>query len=169
MDGKIILQTRRLILREFTLSDAQAMFDLNSDSEVIQHTGDNAFENVKEARDFLSSYSDYDRNGFGRWAVISKSTQEFLGWCGLKRNEEALVDLGYRFFKSQWNQGYATESSQACIEYGFHVLGLEQIIARVLPENKASVRVLEKLNMSHWKSGDCEGMGNALYYRIWKG
>ncbi|MEK7224059.1 MAG: GNAT family N-acetyltransferase, partial [Bacteroidota bacterium] len=86
----------------------------------------------------------------GRWAVHSKPDKEFIGWCGLKarpaRNE---IDLGYRFIRAAWGRGYATEAAWACIQYGFEKLHLQRIIGRAMPDNKASLRVLEKCGMTY--------------------
>ena len=57
---------------------------------------------------------------------------------------KAMLDLGYRFVRDRWGRGYATECSHALIAFGFDVLGLEQLVAYVMPGNAASVRVLEK-------------------------
>lgn len=162
----IIIETSRLVLREFELVDAQPMYDLNSDPEVIRYTGDPPFYNVEAAKQFISQYDHYERHGFGRWAVVLKDTGAFIGWCGLKLNEENLVDLGFRFFKKEWNKGYATESAKASLNYGFEKLNLDTIVGRVLPENVASVKVLEKIGMRFWKKGTCHGIDGALYYRI---
>ena len=73
----------------------------------------------------------------------------YLGWCGLKYfPEQEEVDLGYRLKKKFWGQGYATEASRACLDYGFHQLGLGRIIAKVMPENLASLKVVQKLRMN---------------------
>lgn len=120
-----IIETERLKLRELTPKDAKDFYKLNLDEEVIRYTGDIAFKSVEEATIFLENYRDYQQNGFGRWAVIHKETGVFLGWCGLKLNEETFIDLGYRFYKKEWGKGYATESANACLDYGFYQLGLE--------------------------------------------
>lgn len=161
-----ILETKRLQLREFTINDATHFYQLNLDDDVIKYTGDVAFSSINEARIFLENYTDYKKNGFGRWAVISKETGEFLGWCGLKLNEENLVDLGYRFYKKEWGKGYATESAKACLHYGFKTLNLDTIIARTATENVASVKVLEKLGMQFYKLDTCDGIQNAKYYKL---
>ena len=161
-----ILETDRLILREFTIADAEKLFELNSDPEVIKYTGDVPFDSIDAAKDFLAKYSDCRDNGYGRWAVILKSNHEFIGWCGLHLNEEKLLDLGFRILRSHWNNGYASEAAQACVKYGFEVLGVDQIIGRVVSENIASVKVLEKLGMSFWKNDICHGFENARYYLI---
>ncbi|MGB5229528.1 MAG: GNAT family N-acetyltransferase [Eudoraea sp.] len=166
--GKYIAETPRLLLREFVLDDAENIWELNSDPEVIKYTGDPPFASVKMAREFILNYKDYKKNGFGRWAVITKPSDSFIGWCGLKFNEQNLVDLGFRFFKREWNKGYATEAAQACLEHGFLELNLNEIIGRVARQNKASIKVLEKLSMDYWKNDNCKGIEDSLYYRITK-
>ena len=162
----IILQTPRLLLREFELTDAEAMFKLNEHWDVIRYTGDPPFNSVEDATNFLSSYSDYERNGFGRWPVIVKESNEFVGWCGLKRHDDGMVDIGFRFFKKDWGKGYATESAVACIEYGFDTLKIPEIVGRVARKNVASIRVLKKLGMTYWKDAGCEGIDDSVWYRV---
>jgi ribosomal-protein-alanine N-acetyltransferase len=159
-----ILETGRLRLREFAFSDAQDIFLLNSDPEVVRYTGDFPFEDVKAAETFLKSYADYQKNGFGRWAVIDKNSGDFLGWCGLKFTaDKSETDIGFRFFKRHWNKGYASESAKACLEYGFKSLGLTTIIGRAMADNKASVNVLEKIGMSFEKPFDFDGHAGVIY------
>ncbi|MDI9257204.1 GNAT family N-acetyltransferase [Flavobacterium sedimenticola] len=146
---KTIIETKRCYLREFSVDDAQHFYDLNTDKEVIKYTGDVAFQNVQEARSFLENYHQYQQYGYGRWAVIHKETGEFLGWCGLKFSpDDNETDLGFRFFRKYWNQGYATETAKACIDYGFNELQLIKIVGRAMEANTASIRVLEKVGMS---------------------
>ncbi len=163
---KTIVETERLVLREFSPKDANDMFQLNADPEVIKYTGDPPFTSVNEAEVFLKNYSDYERNGFGRWAVISKQTGEYLGWCGLKLNEQNLVDIGFRFFRNQWGKGFATESARATLKVAFNDLKIDEVIGRASRDNLASVKVLEKLNMKFWKFDDCKGIANSVYYKL---
>lgn len=148
----IILETERLYLREFIPSDGFHFYHLNNDPEVIKYTGNSAFKSLNEAMNFIANYSDYKKNGFGRWAVCLKSTHAFLGWCGLKfepqKNE---IDLGFRFYKQHWSKGYATEASKACIKYGFNCLNLTKIVGRAYINNKASINVLKKCNLKFEK------------------
>jgi len=163
---KFILETERLILREFEISDARCMYELNADPDVIRYTGDPAFDSIDEARVFLGNYSDYKRNGYGRWAVILKETEEFIGWCGLKLNEENFVDIGFRIFKEQWGKAYASEAAKATLAYGFQTLNLDEIIGRAVADNLASIRILEKLKMKFLKQDTCHGFENSVYYII---
>lgn len=163
---KKIMETERLLLRELDISDTEQLFKLNSNSEVLRYTGDKPFLSISDAESFLRNYNDYKKNGFGRWAVISKESNDFLGWCGLKLNEEKMIDLGFRFFQIEWGKGYATESAKASLEFGFNRLNMNEIIGRASIDNKASIRVLEKLKMNFWKNDSCKGIENSVYYRM---
>lgn len=143
-----VVTTPRLLLRELTPADADFAYELNNDPEVLQYTGDEPFDSVEAARNFLENYSDYKRNSFGRWGVVLKETGTLIGWCGLKRDSETgEVDIGYRFFKKDWDKGYATEAASACLDKGFSVFRIDRIVGRARKDNAASIRVLEKLGM----------------------
>jgi len=138
-----VARTERLTLRQFTLEDAADLFALNSDPEVIRYTGDLPFESVEAAEQFLDNYSAYGQTGFGRWAVIRNSDERFIGWSGLKLNEESLNDLGFRFFRDCWGKGYATESAKASLELGFKQFA-ESINVPSLQERYQRQTALEK-------------------------
>lgn len=160
-----ILETERLLLREITPEDAEIAYRLNLDPEVIRYTGDGPFASTEDARDFLQKYDHYRKYGFGRWAVIRKSDGEFLGWCGLKYSADTdEYDIGFRFFKKYWGQGYATEAAKACLEKGFKELGMKVIIGRAMKANRASIRVLEKIGLQYYRDGDC-GEEDGVIYR----
>lgn len=164
---KLILETPRLLLREFDINDAANFYKLNINPNVIKFTGDRAFKNMEEAQEFLTNYSDYKRNGFGRWAVINKSDNGFLGWCGLKYDERLNeTDIGFRFFEEQWNKGYATESAKSCLVYGFDKLGLKTIIGRARSENIASIKVLEKVGLQFIQKFEFDQNNTGVIYKI---
>jgi [ribosomal protein S5]-alanine N-acetyltransferase len=166
--GRRILETTRLFLRELTPDDAQVCYDLNSDPEVIRYTGDSSFADVAEAHRFLSNYDQYRKYGIGRWGVIVKSTGKFIGWCGLKYSADVdEYDIGFRFFRDQWNKGYATESASACIRYGFDTLRLTMIVGRAMKVNTPSINVLKKIGLTYWKDDAC-GNADGVIYRIEK-
>lgn len=140
------------------------MLELNSDPEVLKFTGDKAFSSLDEARLFLENYNQYSLYGFGRWAVIQKSTGNFIGWCGLKYSATTdEVDIGFRFLKTVWNQGYATEAAQKCIELGFDIVGIKRIVGRAMVDNLASISVLEKLGLTYLKEFDFDGEKGVIY------
>lgn len=148
---EIILETERLLMRKFTIEDAQLIYDLNLDPEVIRYTGD-PVKDIEHARQVLENtiLPQYALYNHGRWAVLVKPDLKFIGWCGLKaRPERNEIDLGYRFIKEAWGKGYATEAAFACLKYGFEQLGLKRIVGRAMPQNVASLRVLEKCGMQY--------------------
>jgi ribosomal-protein-alanine N-acetyltransferase len=156
MAYNIIIETQRLILRNFTIDDAQLIYDLNLDPEVTRYTYD-PVRDINHAQEILEKtiLPQYALYNHGRWAVHVKAEFDaiaigFIGWCGLKyRPELNEIDLGYRFKKSSWGNGYATEAAYACIKYGFEKLNLAVITGRAEPENIASCKVLEKCGMHY--------------------
>ena len=161
---KIILETKRLYLREFIASDGFHFYHLNNDLDVVKYTGNSAFESLEDAMIFIKNYSDYKQNGFGRWAVCLKTTNEFLGWCGLKYEEEKdEIDLGFRFYKKHWGIGFATEAAKACINYGFKSLNISKIVGRAYVENTASIQVLKKCNLQFEKEFIYDNQPTHLY------
>ncbi|ASW74508.1 acetyltransferase [Chryseobacterium piperi] len=161
---KTIIETDRFLLRELTVNDAEYFYELNLNPNVIRYTGDSSFAKIEEAQVFLENYNDYRQNGFGRWAVINKSDNEFLGWCGLKYDEKLEeTDIGFRFFEKYWNKGCATESAKACIHFGFEKLNLEKIVGRAMLKNKPSIKVLQKIGLSFEREFDFDGHKGAIY------
>ncbi len=154
---KKVLETERLYLREFTLDDAQLLIDLNSNPNVTRYTGDGLVKDLEEAKRILTDIilPQY-KNKLGRWAVHLKTTNEFIGWCGLKFIEEDNeVDLGYRFFEDHWGKGYAFEAAKATMDYGVNILKTKKIIARAAKDNHASLNVIKKLGMVYFKDEHC--------------
>ncbi len=160
---KKILETERFYLRELTPDDAPMFYSLNLDPEVTRYTGDSAFHSIAEAMDFLENYKDYELNGFGRWAIIEKETNEAWGWCGLKKRESGDIDMGYRIFHDKWGKGCATECGKACVKHAFETLKLNELIAEAVIENKASFRVMERLGFKFWKNGRDHDYDTSIY------
>lgn len=146
--GELESETERLELRRFSPGDAPGFFSLNKDPEVIRYTGDVAFADENEARDFIEKYAHYSLYGFGRWSVFIKETGEYAGFCGLKYSaEKDEVDLGFRIPRTHWGRGLATEAGRESLRLGFERYGLNKIVGRAMKSNLASHRVLEKLEM----------------------
>jgi RimJ/RimL family protein N-acetyltransferase len=142
------LETERTVLRPFIIEDGISLFNLNQDPDVLKYTGDVPFHSLEEANNFIKQYIKTQAPGLGRWAVIHKTTDQILGWCGLKYNPDLNeYDLGFRFFKTYWGQGFATEASRACLDYGFQHLDLPAIVGRTMEQNAASICVLQKIGM----------------------
>ena len=98
---------------------------------------------------FMSYYDRFD--GYGFWAAIDKSNDEFLGWFHLRPQEGDPIDqpeLGYRLRREAWGMGYGTEGARALIRKGFTDLGAERVVATAFRDNLASRRVMEKSGMT---------------------
>ena len=151
-DQQLRIETERLILRPFTMEDVAPSYEMNLDAEVSKYTGDGGVVSKKEIERRIREnvLGDYQKHGYGRLAVILKKENKFIGFSGLKYLEDRKeTDLGYRFMRSYWHNGIATEAAIACLDMGFNSFNLSKIIAMVLPENKASIRVLNKLNFKY--------------------
>ena len=153
-DTHIVLETPRLILRQFTENDVDNLFNLNSDPEVMRYLTGGRPTPREEIRDeilpfHLAVYGRLDR--LGTWAAESSATGEFLGWFHFRPGPDAditNIDLGYRLRRSAWNKGYATEGSRALISRGFTELGVERVFAHTMTLNAASRHVLEKCGLT---------------------
>lgn len=148
----VIIETERLLLRKFTAADADLIYELNRDPDVTRYTGD-PIRDIDHAQEVLENVilPQYSLYNHGRWAVHTRSDLAFIGWCGLKTRPERdfEIDLGYRFNQASWGKGYATEAAFACLDYGFKTLGLQRIVGRAVPQNTASLHVLEKIGMHY--------------------
>jgi RimJ/RimL family protein N-acetyltransferase len=145
-----VSETKRYKLREFHASDAEALFELNNDPIVLKYTGDKPFESIEAAENFIHEYHHYHDYGFGRWAVIDKETNDFKGWSGLRHSiEKNEVDVGFRIFKTFWNQGIASETAFESLRIGFETFKLIAIYGNAASENLASIEVLQKLGMKN--------------------
>lgn len=145
-----MLETSRLFIRPAVMEDAYNLFTLNSDPEVVRYTGDASFTSMMDAQNIIKErmIAQFDKHKMSRFMVFLKD-DTFIGWSGLKYFPETNeVDLGYRFMKRFWGQGYATESSKVWLKYGFETLNLPKIIAKAMPENTASIKVMQKLGMT---------------------
>ena len=144
----VILETNRLILRTWTLEDADAAFMLWGDPEVMRFVGSGRpHQNVDETRRWLERTIAYhEKHGFCRWAVVEKASGKLIGSCGFVYQEgDGEIDLGYYFARPFWGRGYATEVAEACLRYGFERLKMNEIVATVDIHHRASQRVLEKI------------------------
>jgi [ribosomal protein S5]-alanine N-acetyltransferase len=116
---EIIIETERLTLRKVTLDDMAELFKMESTPEVNKYTGEQVSPSIEdlEAKIKESILKEYKEVGFGRLAVIEKSSGSFIGCAGLKYLPEFdQVDLGYRFMPQYWDKGYGTESSRALLQ-----------------------------------------------------
>lgn len=150
----MLFETKRLIIRRFTMKDAPAVLEFSGNKRVVEPTGDNVISSIDEAENIIQNIwlKEYDKYGYARMAVIHKKESKLIGFAGLKYETEwRATDIGYRFLPEYWGKGIATEAALPFLFYGFKVLGLPKIVGAAFPSNKASCRVLEKIGLVYKK------------------
>ncbi len=148
-----LFESERLLYRQLSLNDAEALFKMDSDPLVHKYLGNNPKKNIEEVEtDIKHILAQYQRNNIGRVAVVLKDTNEFIGWAGLKKVDDAVIngfqnhyDLGYRFLRKFWGNGYASEAAQRSAEFGFIDLNLDTLYAFTDIEHKVSQSILMKI------------------------
>ena len=150
----LILETQRLVLREIRLSDAEALFALDCNPNVHHYLGNNPVTSIEQVYQYIESIrNQYIQNGTGRFAIILKESNEFIGWCGIKfitepeNNHVNFYDLGYRIQEEYWRKGYALESVLAWLDYGFTKMNIKTMYASAHIDNVGSNTILQKIGM----------------------
>jgi RimJ/RimL family protein N-acetyltransferase len=150
----IILETERLILRQFHIFDEDAMGHVFGDPEVMLYGP--GVQSEAWIRDWLRDcLENYQKLGFGPWAVVQRISCTVVGYAGLfllpDIDGQPEIEVGYRLARSHWGQGFATETVSAIRNYAFSVLCLPRLVALIDPQNTASIRVAEKVGMHYEK------------------
>ncbi|GMK41256.1 acetyltransferase [Paenibacillus sp. CCS19] len=150
----IQLETERLIIRPYIESDRIESFELMQNPEVLTYMHMDIFslEEYQGVFDWLMSSYDtpFDEPFKYSFAIRSKTTGAFVGWCGVGTLDFSAPDkeLYYLIGREYWGNGYAAEAASALIDYAFEVIGIDKLYAKADPRNAASVRIIEKLGFS---------------------
>ena len=164
------LETERLILRELVPTDDLGMFELDSNPEVHRFVGKKPVKHIDESRLMIENIrNQYVENGIGRWAVLLKETNEFIGWSGIKlikesiNNHQNFYEIGYRFIQKHWGKGYATEAGLAFVDFAFNEMKIPDLYAYADCDNADSRRILEKIGMHFVNSFEYQGEEEVWY------
>lgn len=165
------IRTERLMLRRFTLDDAQAMFNnWANDPEVTKYLTWDAHPNIDYTNWWLArSMEKYEKNDFYYWAIELEG--QVIGCIGGSAIEDSGYDIGYCIGRKWWNRGIMTEAVSEVIDFAFEKLFCDYVELSYILENKASGRVAEKCGMTfsreekggYTKNGIAYDLG---YYRI---
>ena len=149
-NGKFLIETERLLIREMQQSDFDALCSILCDEEVMRAAYESAFS-PDEAQNWLNRHlKRYEDYGFGLWAVVLKENNEMIGQCGLtlqQWKEKELLEIGYLFQKAYWHRGYAAEAAIACREYAFTVLDADSVCSMIRDTHIASQNVAVRNGM----------------------
>ena len=150
-----MLLCERLILRRFTVDDAQFILTLLNEESFLRYIGDKKVRNLEDARQYILNgpVASYERNGFGLNLVELRESHTPIGMCGLlKREELPDPDIGFAFLPAFWNKGFAFESAAAVLNDSRERLRLERILAITSLDNDASIKLLQRLGFRFEKA-----------------
>lgn len=149
----VIIQTERLILRQWCEKDLEPFAQLNADTRVREYFP--GLLSRQESDASVQFTSDHiERCRWGLWAASLVKTGEFIGFVGLQNVPftapfTPTVEIGWRLAFNYWGKGYATEGAVASLRYGYETLNLEEIVSFTAVANQRSRHVMEKIGMHH--------------------
>jgi [ribosomal protein S5]-alanine N-acetyltransferase len=165
-----VLQTARLLLREFTPQDADALALVLSDPETMRYYPA-PYDRTGVEQWIERNRQRYRDDGVGLWAMKLTKTPDsefhkIVGDCGIILQEvegERLYEIGYHLRRDFWGQGLATEAAIACRDWAFAHLNADRLISLIRPENLPSSRVAERTGMTIWKEVNWRGFQHYVY------
>ena len=164
---ELAIATTRLQLRQFRLGDVDDLHRLWNEPGVRKYLWDDRpvprelVESIVER-----SVALFRELGFGLWAVLPKTADELIGFCGFWHfHESPKLGLIFGFGPAHWNKGFATEAATAMLRYAFETLLFQRIEASTDYANQASARVMERAGMTFWKRETTNGL-DTVYYTI---
>ncbi|MGV9708528.1 GNAT family N-acetyltransferase [Streptomyces sp. NPDC003483] len=173
------LRTDRLLLRRWRDSDLAPWAEMNADPEVREHLGDLLTREQSDAS-VASFREEFDRRGYGWWALEVRATGEFIGFAGLDEVEEDMpftgVEIGWRLARGAWGHGYASEAARTVLAHGFEDLALSEILAVTTAANLRSRAVMRRIGMTRDPADDFQDptapegpLRPSVLYRIARG
>lgn len=141
-------ETARLRFRPYTLADEQPLFEVFADPEARGFYPE--MDDIANVRGWIAwNLQNYEKFGFGLWALEIASTGQFIGDCGLTYQDvqgKPELEIGYHILHTERRKGYATEAAQACLRYAFDNIPCTQVCSIVRPDNTASVTVAARVH-----------------------
>ena len=164
MGVDVLIETERLKFRQLTSLDALDLLVFFSDDESMRYMPSR--KNIEEAHEWLTLVQEsYQRQGYGPWALVQKSSKRFLGYCGLYLqkdvNDRNEVELLYGIIRHHWGNGYASEAATAVVNLARRQFRLERLISLIEPGNTASIHVAKKVGMT--KEGKISRWGKTYH------
>jgi RimJ/RimL family protein N-acetyltransferase len=158
-----ILETERLQLRAFRLSDFDDYAAMCGDPEVTRYLM-TRFDREQSWRHLAFLVGHWVLRGYGMWAVEEKGTGAFVGRIGFAEPEGwPGFELAWTLVRPFWGRGYATEGARAALAYGFNVLRKARVVSLIHPENQASIRLAGRLGESLQGQAEILGKEHLVY------
>jgi RimJ/RimL family protein N-acetyltransferase len=161
-----VLETDRLLLRKWRSDDFEPFALMCADEEIMRYLRGRTFNRLEAWNHMAALIGHWELLGYGHWAVEEKASGEFAGRIGFMNPADwPGFELGWILARKFWGKGYATEGARHALQYAFDELDKGHVISLIHPENKASIRVAERLGEK--LEGKTELMGrDALIYGI---
>jgi RimJ/RimL family protein N-acetyltransferase len=156
------LTADRFVLRAFREDDVPALTALHSDPEVMRYLrlSGEVESRPRQAWDYLAmQMGHWLLKGYGKWALADRASDELIGRVGYfdPPYEWPGLELGWTLSRGVWGRGYATEAARLALDWGFETLRTDEIISAINPDNKASIRVAERLCQRHVRDDQLHG------------
>lgn len=155
MNTDYIFTSERLRFRNWKTSDIDFLFEMNSNKDVMRYFP--TTQTREQCEDFINRMQQqFEKNKFCYFATEILETEELIGFIGL--SEQAYeadfnpsVDIGWRLHPNFWGKGFATEGAKTCLQYGFNIIKLDEIVSVAPKINTPSIAVMEKIGMKKIK------------------
>ncbi len=145
----MIIETKRLILREMKQTDFPSLCKILQNNDVM-YAYEGQFSDDEVQSWLEKQLGNYKKYGFGLWAVVLKEIDSMIGQCGLtwqNYRDGKVLEIGYLFQKEYWHLGYASEAAIACKEYAFDTLNAEEVYSIIRDTNVPSQNVAKRNGM----------------------
>jgi RimJ/RimL family protein N-acetyltransferase len=165
MPGDLVpqLETKRTVLRAWRQSDLDAHAGMSADPEVMRFLG-GVSDRQQAWRSMALHAGHWALKGYGSWVVTRKSDGVLLGRVGLWEPEGwPGLEIGWTLARHAWGRGYALEAARAAMEWTWSVLEAPRLISVIAPDNKASVRLAERLGMRPVRRDTLDGATVVIY------
>lgn len=174
-----VIDSERLSFALMGPEDAQLLFELDQDVEVMRYINGGKMTTMQDVHDVfiprMAKYTDANK-GWGLWKVCLRSSHEFIGWVLVRpmdffseNPQWDNLELGWRFKRSSWGKGYATEAAEQIKSALINSQDIKKLSAIAMPDNKASINIMKKLGMQYLKTDlykDPLGDEVVVYYEL---
>jgi RimJ/RimL family protein N-acetyltransferase len=156
------IETERLILRPFREEDAAPFFELSQDADVVRYVGDRRLPSLQDCWRAIAGWlGHWAMRGYGQWAIEERGSGLLIGRAGIINPAEwPGPEVGYLLGKAWWGHGYATEAARAAMDWGFEVVGFDELISLIDPANVASIGVAMRLGET--RRGEVDLLGHLV-------
>lgn len=160
-----IVETSRLIIREFEEDDLLSLYKIESDKRIIEFIPWYKLSSLNECRRQIKKFiENYSKNKLNTWAIVIKTTGEVIGLTQLVYSKKIKgVEIGTKILPEHWSKGYASELTEAVVNYGLYELGIDEITAVTDINNAGAIKSLLNMGMTLKKYGYYNGAESAFF------